>query len=31
MKRAIESHDVTMWFRDQLADVIALEDRRAER
>jgi trehalose 6-phosphate synthase len=31
MKRAIESHDVTMWFRDQLGDVIALEDRRAER
>lgn len=29
MKRAIQSHDVTMWFRDQLRDVIALEDRRA--
>lgn len=28
MKRAIESHDVTMWFRDQLRDVIALEDRK---
>lgn len=29
MKREIESHDVTMWFRDQLRDVIALEDRKA--
>ena len=29
MKHAIESHDVTMWFRDQLRDVIALEDRKA--
>lgn len=29
MKRAIQSHDVTMWFRDQLRDVIALEDRKA--
>lgn len=30
MKQAIEDHDVTLWFRDQLRDVIALEDRRAE-
>lgn len=29
LKKAIESHDVTMWFRDQLADVIALEDRKS--
>ena len=29
MKREIESQDVTMWFRDQLRDVIALEDRKA--
>lgn len=29
MKRAIESHDVLMWFRDQLRDVIALEDRKS--
>lgn len=26
MKREIESHDVTMWFRDQLRDIIERED-----
>ena len=30
MKREIESQDVSMWFRDQLKDVAALEDRRAK-
>lgn len=29
LKRAIEANDVTMWFRSQLRDVIALEDRKA--
>lgn len=30
MKREIENHDVAMWFRDQLGDVISLEDRKAK-
>ena len=29
MKREIEEHDVALWFRDQLRDVIALEDDKA--